>query len=151
MDGNTKEGLTARLAARMVGQSVSVDDPFTTDMLLSAFELRRGVLNEEDIHFSAVFEVQVHLGDDDSIYYRLTALSVATDTPLLSERQQQILGAIRSEGGHWSPRRVSDYVAAAGEEITGPRGLTVLRGLAELGYLEPIRARAYTYRLREGT
>jgi len=67
----------------------------------------------------------------------------------LSERQVQVLAGIRAKGGDWTPAMVRDYVFAAhGVRIAPERGHQIMKTLAHLGYLEPVRPRAYTYRLK---
>lgn len=63
-------------------------------------------------------------------------------------RQQQILEAIQDQGGEWSPLRAASYFGTLGIHVTASRGAQVMKRLAGAGYLEPVRPRARTYRLK---
>jgi len=65
----------------------------------------------------------------------------------IPERQAQLLAAIRRDGGDWSPMRACDQLRIDGHVVTRERAQQIMKQLAERGYLEPIRPRAYTYRL----
>lgn len=66
----------------------------------------------------------------------------------LSDRQAKLLAAIQREGGEWAPVRAQGVLTEAGYELTKERAHQIMKQLAERGYLEPVRPRAYTYRLK---
>lgn len=66
----------------------------------------------------------------------------------LSGRQAKLLAAIQREGGEWAPVRAQGVLTEAGYELTKERAHQIMKQLAERGYLEQVRPRAYTYRLK---
>lgn len=76
------------------------------------------------------------MNEDDIAFYRSLELK---------ERDRQLLRAIKDNGGEWSPGRVVRYLGG----ITSARGHSILRKLIAHGYLEPVRPRAYTCRMRK--
>lgn len=73
----------------------------------------------------------------------------APQAEALPTRLAQLLAAIRAEGGDWSPARAMNAYGRLGWQVTPERGHANMKRLAELGYLEQVRPRAYTYRLIE--
>lgn len=69
----------------------------------------------------------------------------------LSDRQAKLLAAIQREGGEWAPIRARDVLVQAGYALTKERTHQIMKQLAARGYLEPVRPRAYTYRLKAET
>lgn len=68
--------------------------------------------------------------------------------PKLTDRQAKLLAAIRREGGDFSPLRARTELIEAGYAVTSERAHQIMKKLAERGYLEQVRPRAYTYRLK---
>lgn len=73
---------------------------------------------------------------------------------ILSERtglpdcQAKLLVAIQREGGEWAPIRARGVLVQAGYAVTKERAHQIMKQLAARGYLEQVRPRAYTYRLK---
>lgn len=67
----------------------------------------------------------------------------------LHPRQTKLLAAIRYEGGDFTPSMASYALSRAGIEVTPSRAAQIMKTLADRGYLEPVRPRAFTYRLLE--
>lgn len=66
-----------------------------------------------------------------------------------AKRRIQLLAAIQKEGGDWSPARARDLLACHGHAVDAHFAAQVMKTLAAQGYLEPIRPRAFTYRLKD--
>lgn len=77
-----------------------------------------------------------------------TAATTDTAGEELPERLNQVLTGILAQGGDWTPRRVTAYLRTFGVDVTNERSHQCMKALAERGYLEPVRPRAYTHRLR---
>lgn len=69
----------------------------------------------------------------------------------LPDRQAKLLVAIQREGGEWAPIRARGVLVQAGYAVTKERAHQIMKQLAERGYLEQVRPRAYTYRLKAET
>lgn len=66
----------------------------------------------------------------------------------LPDRQAKLLAAIQREGGEWAPIRARGVLVQAGYAVTKERAHQIMKQLAARGYLEQVRPRAYTYRLK---
>lgn len=66
-----------------------------------------------------------------------------------AKRRIQLLAAIQKEGGAWSPARARDLLACHGHAVNAHFAAQVMKTLAAQGYLEPVRPRAFTYRLKD--
>lgn len=63
-------------------------------------------------------------------------------------RRSVLLAAIQREGGDWSPLRACTALVNAGHPVESNRAHEIMKTLAAHGYLEQVRPRAYTYRLK---
>lgn len=63
-------------------------------------------------------------------------------------RRSVLLAAIQREGGDWSPLRARTALRSAGYSVESNRAHQIMKTLAAHGYLEQVRPRAYTYRLK---
>lgn len=73
----------------------------------------------------------------------------AAPEPGLTDRQAKLLAAFRREGGDWAPMRAQGVLVRAGyAAVSKERAHQIMKQLAERGYLEQVRPRAYTYRLK---
>ena len=77
-----------------------------------------------------------------------TPMTEAPQQPELPKRQAQLLAAIQRWGGEWSPMRACRLLDTRGYVVTRERAHQIMKHLAERGYLEQVRPRAYTYRLK---
>lgn len=63
-------------------------------------------------------------------------------------RRSVLLAAIQREGGDWSPLRARTALVSAGYAVESNRAHQIMKTLAAHGYLEQVRPRAHTYRLK---
>lgn len=63
-------------------------------------------------------------------------------------RRNALLAAIQREGGDWSPLRARTALMSAGYDVASNLAAQEMKTLAAHGFLEPVRPRAYTYRLK---
>lgn len=63
-------------------------------------------------------------------------------------RRNALLAAIQREGGDWSPLRARAALMSAGYDVASNLAAQEMKTLAASGFLEQVRPRAYTYRLK---
>lgn len=75
-------------------------------------------------------------------------VDAAPQQPELPTRRSALLTAIQREGGDWSPLRARTALVSAGYNVESNRAHEIMKTLAAHGYLEQVRPRAHTYRLK---
>jgi hypothetical protein len=82
--------------------------------------------------------------NDCWIVYTLPESERVLSAPLLDKRQEQFVDIMSKDGGEWPPRRMGRLFGLADSRV-----VQIMKQLAELGIVEPVRPGARTYMLKE--